>query len=174
MAENADLLHLYLSAPGMIAGGDPAPTPLVPLLDTHQRALAASRSVIERMREGHVTITAELATEVLLAVVARVEAIEALLAMHEPDARFTRDLDAFAEQYIGKLFDNALRMLEATGQHVTAHAGEDIRDNGDDETVVDRFFGALVLPTLGRTLRPVKGTDGTTRYAVEDPSDFNR
>lgn len=171
MTEDSDLLELYLSAPG-IAGGTSPPSSLDPLIDSHQRAQAASRSVIERMREGHVTISTELAAAVLMAVVERVEAIEAMLAERDPDARFSRDLDAFAEQYIGRLFGNALRMLDATGQHITGLAGEDIR--AADETVVDELFGATVLRTYLPTLRPVRGADGTTTYKVEDPSGFRR
>lgn len=171
MDEEKDFLQLYLSAPGNAGGTSPLSS-IDPLIDTHQRALAASRSVIERMREGHVTISTELAAAVLMAVVERVEAIEAMLAARDPDARFSHDLDAFVEQYIGRLFDNALRMLDATGKHISGMAGEDIR--AVDEAVVDELFGAVVLPSYSQVLRPVKGADGKTTYTVEDPSGFNR
>lgn len=170
MDDERDLLQLYLDAPGFTA--ERTDSSLDPLIDNHQRALAASRSVIERMREDHVTISTELAAAVLLAVVERVGAIEAMLASRDPDARFSRDLDAFAEQYIDRLFENALKMLDATGQHVTGLAGADIR--AADETVVDPYFGATVLRTPWPVIRPVRGTDGTTTYKVEDPSGFKR
>lgn len=164
------LLAAYRAAPGSGAV-EPQPVPVMePLMERHQEALAAQRSTIIRVEQGHEQLRA-LAAKILGEIVSLVEETDARLAAVDPDSLHYRDLVAFADQFLGATFTAAMKMIGATGENVTDQSGDDIRTGGGagDDEPVDRMFGAVVWPTIGPVLRPTKGKDGKVRYDVVEP-----
>ncbi len=172
--KETELLRLYREAPG--SGGERQPVSVMePLMKRHQEALAAQRSTLIRIEEGHAQLRA-LAAKIFDEVVTLVETTDARLAAMDVESPHYSDLVAFADQYLGVAYTNAIKMLGATGQQLVNQSGDDVRDDADrasEEEAVDPMFGATVLPSYTRVLRPTKGKGGKTTYAVVDPGGFH-